>query len=277
MSNNKINFEQFPNFLIIGANKAGTTSIYSYCSQHPQIFMSKIKEPMFFSASPEFANTLRKNNNSKSSNLANPKVVNSIEEYQNLFVGGESAIARGEASTSYLASPSKTIPKIKSMNPSMKIIACLRNPIDRAFSGYTMYHSAGLEKRSFEEAIADEIAGKFDGVPPGRRYLCLGKYYWSLKKYLQAFGEEKVLILLFDDLKQNPTQFVKNIFDFLDVDSNFSPSTNVKLNTSGHWLKNKEKPKISDKARTICQRFFSEDMKRLDEFISIEHTNWLME
>lgn len=276
MSNININFKQFPNFLIVGANKAGTTSIHSYCNQHPQIFMSKVKEPMFFTASPELAkrNRANKQNKTMTDHLANPQVITSIEDYQNLFVGGENAIARGEASTSYLAIPDKAIPKIKSMFPHMKIIACLRDPIDRAFSCYCMYHGAGIEKRSFEQAVADEIEGKLDGIPSGRRYLTLGLYYWPLKKYLQAFGEKQVLILLFDNLKNNPTAFMKEIFTFLGVDDDFIPSTKVKLNTSEDWLKDREKEKMTPEALSMCQSFFAEDLEKLKELVSLDDVSW---
>ena len=272
-----IDLDYFPNFLIVGANKAGTTSIYYYCNQHPQILMSKIKEPMFFTASDKFKNknVLKNQVRSRTENLANPKVITSLEDYQNLFFGGKNKIARGEASTSYLANPNKAIPKIKSLFPEMKIIACLRNPVERAFSCYCMYHSSGLEKRSFDQAILDEINGNVDNIPQGQRYLKLGLYYSSVKSYLQAFGEDQVLIVLFDNLKKYPLNFMKNIFNFLQVDNTFIPSTEVQLNTSSHWLNSQKKPQMSKRAAQICQDFFENDLKKLQEIIPLQQTNWL--
>ena len=270
--NMNINLNKFPNFLIVGANKAGTTSIHYYCNQHPQICMSAIKEPMFFTA-PKQNNQNKNNKNS----LSNPKFVTSIEEYQNLFIGGENAIARGESSTAYLANPDIAIPRIKAVTPKMKIIACLRNPIDRAFSNYVMYYSEGIEKRTFEQSVSDEIEGRLQGIPQGRHYLRLGLYSEAVAKYFEAFGKENFLILLFDRLKEDPETFIKKIFEFLKVDESFIPALNVKINTSQQRIQQSqiERPEMSQKAHEMCFNFFADDIKKLKYLISFEDISWI--
>ena len=139
-----------PNFLIIGANKAGTTSIYSYLKQHPQIYMSPVKEPMFF--------TLEGKNIDRtevSRQITLKTAVNDIEDYQALFQGVSNEKAIGEASTAYLHCP-WCAERIKQYIPDVKLIAILRDPIERAYSNYLMYVRWGLETLDFPEAVRQE-------------------------------------------------------------------------------------------------------------------------
>ncbi len=272
----EVNFQRFPNFLIVGVNKGGTTSIHYYCNQHPEICMSKIKEPMFFTARP---NNCHKEKDNKEYSLSNPRILTSIEEYQDLFAAKKNSRCRGEASTAYLANPDVAIPRIKAIYPEMKIIACLRHPIHRALSNYYMYFSEGIETRSFEECVKDEVEGKLQGIPQGQRYLTLGLYHQAVKKYLQAFGEEQVLILLYDLLLQKPEIFMKKVFKFIQVDETFTPNVEKKLNTS---KEREEKYKIDQfkieqiepEVYQICIEFFKEDARKLSEIIDFQNVVW---
>jgi hypothetical protein len=112
----------------------------------------------------------------------------------------------------------------------MKLIAILRNPIDRAFSNYLMYVRWGDEKRSFKQALKDELAGK--KLPQGKQYIYLGRYVDSLKKYQDVFGEEKLKVFLQEDLKENTHLIYKQICNFLDINSDFQPDISQRFNTN---------------------------------------------
>ena len=192
----------FPNFLIIGANKGGTSSFYVYLSQHPEIFMSEIKEPMFFLFDKENEKS-NKAVDSKEPKWENWKHVTSVDEYKKMFVAPTGIKAAGEASTAYLANP-QCAARIHEFNPKMKIIAILRNPVSRAFSNYLMYVRIGHESKSFSKVIKEELNGKRDYLPQGRHYLQLGFYHDSLRTYINTFGKENVKIYLIEELKEKP-------------------------------------------------------------------------
>lgn len=259
-----INYNRFPNFLIIGANKGGTTSIHNYCSQHPDIMVSKIKEPMFFTA-PDRAK-LKSNPSGK---LGDPVFVSDIDNYQKMFIGGAKYKARGEASTAYLASPYRAISKIKAFKPNMKIIACLREPVDRSISAYNMYHGAGLENRTFTQCVEDELSHESQKTYKRRPYLRMSKYLNSIKMYIHNFGKRQVLVQDFEFLKSDPEKFMKNIFQFLQLDENVRISYK-KLNTSDKWLKDSKKitkDSIPPETLARCEEFLNEDYRQVKLFL----------
>ncbi|MGC1305927.1 MAG: sulfotransferase [Phormidesmis sp.] len=275
-----IDFTRFPNFLIVGANKAGTTSIHNYCQQHPQVSMSAVKEPMFFTAARSWSYEEKENKGDPQIDLlAHPKFVNSLSAYQSLFNVNKQTIARGESSTSYLAEPEVAIPRIWQAQPDMKIIACLRNPVERAFSAYVMYSSADLEKRTFSQAVAEEISGKLEGIPSGMHYLKLGLYYLPIKQYMETFGRDNVLIVFFENLKNNSDSLMKDIYQFIGVDSSFEVSTEKQLNSAENWLNGKEKPEMDALTRRQCEAFFSKNIKKTKDLLSpmfnVEDISWL--
>src|SRR6188508_1581564 len=135
--------QKLPNFFIVGAPKAGTTSLYYYLKRHPEVFMSPIKEPNFFA----YEETIKQNLYHKE------KGVGTLEEYKDLFAeanGRHKAI--GEASVSYLFYP--PVPeRIKQMVPDAKIIISLRNPVDRALSHYYMEYKLGYVNVPLEDIL----------------------------------------------------------------------------------------------------------------------------
>ncbi len=204
-----------PNFLIIGAQKAGTTSLYYYLMQHPQIYMSPVKEPRFFY--PEFYTSDKLRPSSRKQPLT-------MEEYQSLFAGVSSETAIGEASTDYLRSINA--PKlIREAIPEVKLITILRHPVERAFSAFCYQTRDGYEHLDFAEAIKETKSGIRD-------YLQLGFYYSQVKRYLETFERQQVRIYLTQDLYRNPDSVLVNIYDFLNVDREFQPSLEKK-NISG--------------------------------------------
>lgn len=228
----------FPNFLIIGANKGGTSSFYKYLDQHPEIFMSEIKEPMFFLFNDMTGKEQKKAEvDAKEPEWQNWKPISSVEEYQKMFVAPPGIKAAGEASTAYLANP-VCAERIARYNPSMKIIAILRNPVSRAFSNYQMYVRLGHESEKFEKVLEDELKGARKHLPQGRQYLALGYYADSLAEYIRVFGKENVKIYLIDDLKNKPEWMFEDAFRFLGVDPTFKPDVREKFNVNENVMLN---------------------------------------
>ena len=216
-----------PNFLITGAMKAGTTSLYKYLNQHPGIFMSPNKEPGYMS----FGDTV----NCKESKNLFPNRICSYREYELLFQQVRDEKAIGEATTSYLDCL-RAPARIKELLPNVKLIAVLRDPAERAYSHFLYNKKVFVEDLpTLEIALKEEhnrVTDKF-----GYRYKYLGKglYFKHLSYYLKCFTEDQIKILLFDDLKNDPMKLLQEIFTFLEVDESFEPDISIKYNTSGVW------------------------------------------
>ncbi|PPS44230.1 sulfotransferase [Chroococcidiopsis sp. TS-821] len=217
-----------PNFLVIGAAKAGTTALYYYLKQHPQIYMSPEKEPKFFALEGDkldFRGPGDRENICKSA-------ITTIEAYRQLFKGVTNEIAIGEASPLYLYSP-KAAQCIKKYIPNAKLIAILRNPIERAYSGYIMHVREGRETaKNFAEALQQEETRIQNNWGWGH-YINVGFYYTQLKRYLELFDREQIRVYLYEDLKANPINLVQDIFRFLGIDDTFLPDTSLKYNVAG--------------------------------------------
>lgn len=239
-----------PTFLILGAYKAGTTSLHHYLKQHPQIFMSQIKEIRFLTyaghqelpLSPiEFASL--------------PWKVRSLAEYEDLFAGTDVFPARGDVSPCYLAFPVQTIRGIRKYTPNAKLIAILRHPADRAYSSFVGLVNKGREEEvDFQRSLkleARSVARKIDGRQ--RRDFLESFYFESLNRYFQSFPREQIKIYLYDDLQQNPIQLIQDIFRFIGVDDSFVPDMSVRHNPAG-WPRLQSVPLLMRKAENIILR-----------------------
>ncbi|MBI4707803.1 MAG: sulfotransferase [Candidatus Omnitrophica bacterium] len=214
-----------PNFFIIGAAKSGTTALYHYLKQHPQIFMSQIKETNFFSYKEkiEYSNGPGDKNNMQGS-------VGDIQDYLALFEGSEQYIARGEASVTYLDTELVS-KRIKSHIPEAKIIVILRNPVDRAYASFMHLRRDGREPYAdFSHALQEEenrVRQKWSFL---FHYKTRQFTYRKLKRYFDTFDKERIKVYLYDDWKNDNSSILKDIFCFLDVDENFSPDISIKHN-----------------------------------------------
>lgn len=212
-----------PNFLIIGAQKAGTTALYHYLRQHPQIYMSPEKEAHFFSYENE-----KLDFHGSSRNLTIP--ITNIDEYRKLFQKVSSEIAIGEASPSYLYIP-KALERIQHYIPDVKIIAILRNPTDRAYSNFLQCVRNGCEPLTdFKQAIQAEKARIGD---PRLHYVQKGFYSIQLKRFFDRFALKQIKVYLYEDLQNDPFSVLQDIFQFLGVDKEFVPDVSSKYNVSG--------------------------------------------
>lgn len=213
-----------PNFFLIGAAKAGTTSLYSYLEQHPEIYMSPVKEPRFFT--PELYSIYN-----SAVRSGGRKIPLSLEQYSQLFAGVKNEIAIGEASTDYLYL-TKAANRIKNEVPDAKLIAILRNPVERAFSAYCYQLRDSYETLSFEEALQAEESRIKQGFRPGWHYQQVGFYARQIEQYLDVFLPQQIKIYLYEDLASDSIAIAREIYQFLGVDSDFTPDLTRK-NISG--------------------------------------------
>jgi hypothetical protein len=196
-----------PNLLIVGAAKSGTTSLHNYLNQHPSVFMCSPKEPHFLI-------------NKGIGKQRIPKGVLNIEDYKLLFKGASSMKYRGESSVMYLLFPELAIKNINKYLKDVKIIIMLRNPVERAYSGYQHIKRYNLmESLSFEKALDQSEDRYFNtsNMTPASRYLELGMYFNQVKKFIKAF--DNVHVIIYDDYKNDFNAEIDNVFKFLDLDA----------------------------------------------------------
>lgn len=218
-----------PNFFILGAAKCGTTSLYSYLDQHPNIYMSPVKEPRFFALEGEKPD-FRGPSDRRGINRCR---FTDIEAYRELFrsVSDESAV--GEASTLYLYSL-KAPERIRRRVPDAKLLAVLRNPVERAYSAHLwMLRDSREPLHNFARALREEEARIADNWGPEYHYRQRGYYHSQLKRYFDRFDRDRIQVYLYEDLTTNPAGVVQSVFRFLDVDDTFTPDTSTRHNVSG--------------------------------------------
>jgi hypothetical protein len=187
-----------PTFFVIGAAKAGTTSLHHYLQQHPDIQMSSNKEPNFFVAADNGV-------------PLSPGSVRSREEYERLF---DPAFAvRGEASTDYSSHPRRQgVPaRIKELIPDAKFVYLVRDPIARTISHYRMRVAFLGERRTLAEAL-----GEIDD--PRSPYIWPSMYASQIERYLRHFSEGRLLVVDQADLLDRRRPTLQRIFRFLGVD-----------------------------------------------------------
>jgi len=205
-------------FFLVGAMKAGTTTLFDGLLKNNQIFMPIEKEPFYYVWSTLDREMVLPANKKKLISYERWKIFDTKDKYKKLFSKCSENQICGEASTFYL--PHKSAAEaIKGDNPNARIIIILRNPVDRAYSAYNFQASFSLEPaETFEDAIDQELSGLRDDWLYGWRHIYCGMYYQQVKKYIDTFGCERVLIQLQDDLKSDRQKVMDRCFDFLNVE-----------------------------------------------------------
>ncbi|MEC7520528.1 MAG: sulfotransferase [Myxococcota bacterium] len=196
-----------PDFLIVGAQKCGTTSLHRHLAAHPDIYMPGAKELEFFSSDERFERGLDWY----------------LDTY---FEAGRSAAVRGEASTHYMMRVPEVPERIHDTLPDVKLIAILRNPIERAYSHFRMSVMRGQESREFEEAIEACLALPEDAPPDVQHdYVRFGEYGRILGAYLDRFPASRIHVVLTEDLARAPAETVAGVYRYLGVDPTYRPDT----------------------------------------------------
>ena len=283
-------------FFIVGAPKAGTTSLYHYLNEHSEIEMSSQKEPDFFSDQSLQKQKLYYDKNR----------IDTIEKYNSLFERDD-VILRGDSSVSYLFY--EDVPhKIITYNPDAKIIIMLRNPIDRAFSHYLMDYSLGLISESFETIIQKQSKHKNANLFY-QQYIQVSEYSKQIKRYLEVFSKENIHFIDYEDFKNDTSDVVSSVFLFLGVNDDFQPYLKKKYNTytapknsliryvysfvacrkmvanilsknltktiRNLLFRSDKKPQLPELTRNFLIKHFESDVRELSELLNKDFTKWI--
>ena len=285
-----------PNLLIVGAAKSGTTSLHNYLNQHPDVFMSKHKEPHFLI-----------NNEIGSKRI--PNGINNLQEYSNLFLDGASHKYRGESSAMYLQFPEITLKNIdRYLDKDVKIVIMLRNPIERAFSGYQHVKRFNIDENlDFLEALekCEERYFKNNNITPASRYIHIGMYYNFVRKFKLKFNDN-VYVILYSDFINNTHKELSKLFCFLDI-KDIKLDVNKQYMVGGWKWRSKFLRKIfmgkyifkkfipfkryirialksfvtaptkemDDGIRDKLKEIYKDDIQKLSEFLSIDLNFWI--
>lgn len=207
-----------PNFLYIGASKAGSSWIYECLREHPEVFVPEAKDLQFFDRYYD----------------------KGLDWYLSYFKGKEKFEARGELSHDYFLFDG-VADKIKKDLGNIKFIVSLREPMDKMISSYKYAKSTYLpEKISFDEFFWNEDSIQISKYRDHNMRKESALYYENLKPFFNIFSENSILILFFDELKANPASFIKKIYSFLDVNPDFEPSVLNEKILASHKARNEK-------------------------------------
>jgi hypothetical protein len=293
-----------PNFMIIGASKAGTTSLQHYLSQHPDVFLPVIKETCYFISS---ARTVSYRGPWEEFTINRDRIC-SWGDYLGLYQGAGSFPARGEICPSYLRTAG-TAQRIHQKLGDIKIIVILRNPVIRAFSEYCMRKGLGVENLEFEEALTAETANLRENWYGGR-YLQGGLYGEQLQEFYKVYPSEKIKILLFEDMINSPSSTLDEVCEFLGLSRFSGWDTSDRYNRSGDinnsflrflWVNSntlrgilrpllplsvrrrisiwigrlsRNKPVLQPKTAEQLMEYYSQDIRTCEELTSVDLDHW---
>ena len=241
-------------FLIIGTQKGGTTALYYYLRNHPEIEMARKKEVHFFDDENVFAL---------------PHI--NYSTYESQFDNSKNAIIFGEATPIYLYwKPS--CKRIQEYNSKIKLIVILRNPTDRAFSHWNMEMKRNAERESFEFCINNEERRLTEIHPQQHRvysYIDRGMYAEQIRRYKKHFSEDQIHFIKYDDFKNNPEITLTNIFNFLGV----NPSNYVFT----HSIHNDSNFTISmlPETRNHLLNIFTKNILEVEQLLNWDCSDWL--
>ena len=242
-----------PNFLIIGASKCGTTALYYYLKQHPEISFASLKEPKYFSSiNAEFPH------NGIGDISVDKHAIKSLEEYKTLFSSIENKRV-GDASPDTIFFHNTTTHQIKEDLGDIPIIIMLREPVKRAFSAFMYLKRDSREKLNFRDGLlaeAERLNNNWDFI---WGYKKCGIYHDQVKAFMDNFSNVK--IVLQEDLRNETTAVLKDIYSFLAVDATFKTDVSISHNESG--IPNNPLSKFLLSRNNIISTVIREIMKKL--------------
>jgi hypothetical protein len=294
-----------PNFFIVGSPKCGTTAIYHYLNEHPDVYMSPVKEPYYFGKDLIYKEIRRM----------------SEGEYLKLFREAKNEKVIGEASITYLVS-TEAAEEIKAFSPDAKILIMLRKPVDMMHSMHSQALYTQVEDVSdFESALSLEAERKNGGMVPRKTtilnflfYKEFARYSEQVRRYYSVFGRDNVHIILYDDFRKNAGSVYKELLDFLCIDSTFRPKRFAVINANkkrkNAWLsaflqnpvtvavvrlvlpsyklrqgiakkialltvKNSPRAAINDELRMRLTTELTDEVKQLENLINRDLSQWL--
>lgn len=258
-----------PNFVILGAAKAGTTALYHYLTQHPEIYMTPTKETNFFSLMDDRLDFRGPGDQEYISRFS----ITTLEEYRAQFRGRTTETAVGEASPLYLYCP-QAPPRIREYLPDAKLVAILRNPVARAYSAFLHLVRDGRETAAdFESALREEEARIRDRWEHIWHYQRMGFYHEQLKRYYDLFDREQIRVYTYQRFTTATPAVLQDLFRFLGVDDSFAPDLTVRHNSAS--IPAHLRPPLLPDVWTELQRAYREDVLRLQDLTGLEVSHWL--
>jgi hypothetical protein len=242
-------------FLICGAQKAGTTSLHAYLQRHPELYLPPSKEVHYFDSDDLFVD-------------GSPN----HELYHAHFKAGKPEQQWGEATPIYMYWKT-AIARIFAYNPHIKIIIILRNPIERAYSHWNMEHRRGLENLSFYEAIKMEkerCRSSSGGQHRVYSYCDRGFYSKQISRIKQLFPEGNIMILKSENLREQPRHFLGRICEFLGV-TPLTDASPIHL----HVLPYPEP--MDKKSRKYLHSIFADEIRLLEKMLDWDCSLWAKE
>ena len=283
-------------FFIVGAAKSGTTSLYSYLNKHPEIEMSTIKEPDYFSN--EFIE--------KQSLYYKKESIKSLNKYHSLYSDTKNLI-RGEASVSYLFYE-KVPKKIFKYNSRSKVIIMLRNPSDRAYSHYLMDKRLGFVRESFENIVHKKSTHKNSALFY-QQYIELGQYAFQIKNYFDVFSKKNILIIDYDDFIYKSSEVMNKVCVFLNVENRSFSNTNkvynkytnpsnklvkvlytfrflrefignffsesLKIKIQALFFTDEKKPTLNSEIQIFLKEYYKVELEKLSKLLNQNYSKWI--
>ena len=287
-----------PDFIVIGAVKAGTTSLYHYLGQHPEIRMSRENWPRFFhveGGEPDFdrleatyGKALLAESQRRYRLMCHPGVPRTLEAYEAMWPAEDRPRLRGEVSPTYLHDAA--VPeRVRRRFPDVRLIAVLRQPAARAYSHYVMDVTKGwLPRENFADTLKREPVGVDEFWWGLRHCYRHGLYARSVARWIEIFGPRQMKICLYDDLAANPGQFVRDLFDFIGVDPDGAVDVRSRYNQSlmpapgpgkgegeGGPATFVKAPPLQAEAHRLLTDLFRPEIMRLQELIGRDLSVWL--
>ncbi|HQK99487.1 MAG TPA: sulfotransferase [Smithellaceae bacterium] len=271
-----------PNFLCIGAQKAGTTLLFDILKRHPDVYLPETKEPHFFDRDDEY--------------------LKGTDWYEDHYFRGANSFSRiGEITPSYLFFEATPERLYKVLGPDLKLIILLRHPVDRALSHYFMQYERGIERLSFMEAMSMEAVRTKHGQTEKARfsYISRGFFADQIKRYLKFFSIGNMKILFFEDFVGDIPGTIRNILQFLDVNPDRLPDDGPpgKINVGGlsigrylkamalnrpyvavdiSWRKARRYPVLKARYRRLIMESYREDIESLQSLTGKDLSGWLI-
>lgn len=240
-------------FLIAGVQKSGTTALADYLRQHPSLFIPAVKELHFF--------------DDETLNWRRPQGL--YAGYHARFIEARPGSIWGDATPIYSYWWS-AMARIWAYNPSMRLILCLRNPVERAYSHWAMEARRQLDSASFSEAIAAEVERCRSALPHQHRvfsYVSRGFYSEQLRRLWSFFPRNQTLILRQEELLEDPGGTLGRVHRFLRVEPRL-PAETLRAN-SGQYA-NSMDPSI----RVQLQRLFGPEISQLEQLLGWDLSHW---
>jgi hypothetical protein len=220
-----------PTFAIIGAARSGTTAIAEALRAHPDGFVTDPKEPHYFA----FAGQRLGFTGPGDDTGINQRAITNTGEYLALYRDTEDRVARGEGSVSTLYYYAHAIPAIMALNPDVRLLVVLRDPVDRAFSSYQYLRMRGRETQDdFATAVSLEPSRRAAGWHHLWHYTAMSHYADAIDAFLRAFGRDRLCVLLYDDVTRDPVSALRTAYLHVGLDPGRAGIRSApRVNTSG--------------------------------------------